>query len=87
LAFEYLPSDLDPKSDKFINTLKSSYQKAFDDLESQNIKIIVPIIGSDFDSTTMSAISATDDEHKITQIVELGMIIDGQIFKPAAVIC
>jgi hypothetical protein len=35
----------------------------------------------------MSAISATDDEHKITQIVELGMIIDGQIFKPAAVIC
>ena len=87
LAFTYLPPDLDSKTDKFVNTLKSSFEKVIGDLSLQNITIIAPQVGDDFDSAQMSALSATNDEHKVTQIVELGMIIDGQIVRPASVMC
>lgn len=91
ISFTFVPNSSqehkEESMDKFINTLKGSFDKLIQDLEKQNIFIILPKVGHEFDPQTMSALQNSDQEDtKVKNIVSLGIKLDDQVIKPAVVI-
>ena len=88
LAFAFSPETQDEKVLKFVKTLKFSFETLLKDLNSQNIKIIIPEIGTDFDAETMTALNVPEDNEtaKVKQIVSVGVEIDKQLIQPVSVI-
>lgn len=87
LAFAFSPETQDEKVLKFVKTLKFSFETLLKDLNSQNIKIIIPEIGTDFDAETMTALNVPEDNEtaKVKQIVSVGVEIDKQLIQPVSV--
>jgi molecular chaperone GrpE (heat shock protein) len=89
LAFLNLPKEQTPETQKFVNTLQTSFQRLISDLQADNIEIIFPEPGQEFDPHYMALLEGTQilEEHpKVKQVVSLGAKIDDQVIKPATVI-
>ncbi len=89
LAFLNLPKEQTPETQKFISTLQTSFQRLIRDLQSDQIEIIFPQPGQDFDAQYMALLEGTEireDHPKVKQVVSLGAKIDDQVIKPATVI-
>ena len=89
LAFAYLPPTTNPAFKKFTDTLRFSFDKAISDFKNNNMEIILPTIGDNFNPETMAVITTTQDSEENTtvkQIVSLGLAIDNQVIKSAMVI-
>jgi molecular chaperone GrpE (heat shock protein) len=89
LAFAYTPQTDDATVQKFVNTLKFSFDQMISDFKVSGVEIVIPQIGEDFNGETMSLLNSdavTDDSHpQVKQIISLGLKIDGQLVQPAAV--
>ena len=87
LAFAFSPETQDEKVLKFVKTLKFSFETLLKDLNNQNIKIIIPEIGTNFDAETMTALNIPEDNEtaKVKQIVSVGVEIDKQLIQPVSV--
>jgi|GEM_PF-4948572 len=91
ISFTFVPNSSQEHKEerigKFINTLKGSFDKLIKDLEKQNIFIILPEVGQEFDPQTMSPLQSSDQEDtKVKNVVSLGIRLDNQVIKPAVVI-
>ncbi len=89
LAFVYAPQNLDENTKNFINTLKSNFKKAIEDLKVSQIEIIIPDSGDDFNPETMSILNpeAVIDESsaKVKQVVSVGLKVDEQLIQPVSI--
>ena len=87
LAFAFSPETQDEKVLKFVKTLKFSFETLLKDLNNQNIKIIIPEIGTNFDAETMTALNVPEDNEtaRVKQIVSVGVEIDKQLIQPVSV--
>lgn len=89
LAFAYTPQTDDGTVQKFVNTLKFSFDQMISDFKVSGVEIVIPQIGENFNGETMTLLNSdavTDDSHpQVKQIISLGLKIDGQLVQPAAV--
>lgn len=87
LAFSFSPETEDEKVIKFINTLKTSYEKVITDLDTQGYNIIQPNTGESFDPESMNALNQNEsNEHpNVKHTVSMGCKIDGVVVTPAMV--
>jgi molecular chaperone GrpE (heat shock protein) len=88
LAFQYKPTTNDESVNKFINTLEKSFEKTIIEFEKKQIKILIPKVGDDFDPVLMMALNQSNNnsEVKVTQVVGLGLQVEGQVINPATVL-
>ena len=88
LSFAFIPDSEDESLKKFVNTLKSSFDKLIADFGAAGIEFLVPEVGDDIDPEYMSVLNATGeegDEAKVARIVGVGVRIDGQLVQEATV--
>lgn len=89
LAFTYTPKTDDATVQKFVNTLRFSFDQMISDFKVSGVEIVIPKIDEDFNAETMSILNSdavNEDEHpKVKQVVSLGLKIDDQLVQPAAV--
>lgn len=87
LAFTFAPKSEDPSIQKFVDTLKISFERIIEDLKVDGIEIITPKIGEEFNPSYMSLLNGTSDVENpvIQQVVSLGLKVDGSLVQPAAV--
>jgi molecular chaperone GrpE len=90
ISFNFIPDTDDEKVKNFINTLKMSFDKVINELKSSGIEVLRVDIGDTFDPEYMNILSIQESENgtqdKVSQIVGLGLKIDGQLVQPASVI-
>lgn len=87
LAFVYAPKSDDPQVSKFIQTLSASFDQLKQEFERQDIEILIPSIGDEFNPEWMSALNDSSDENSVvTQVVSIGLKVDGQIINEASVL-
>lgn len=87
LAFSFVPETEDQKMLVFVETLKTSFDKALQDLKTIGVEVLVPAIGENFNPELMSLLNSPEDlEPKIKQVVTLGIKIDGVLVQPASVL-
>jgi molecular chaperone GrpE (heat shock protein) len=85
LAFQHAPKTESDQTTKFVDALKSSYERLIRELEAINITIIVPKAGDEYDPVTMQALSATDENSTVKHIVKLGLKVEDTVAYPAIV--
>lgn len=86
LAFSFAPETDDEKVLAFIETLKKSFEQVQKDLTQEEVELIVPEIGSEFDPATSDSLNAqSGDEPIVKHIVTVGLKVDGQVVQPATV--
>lgn len=85
LSFSFIPHSDDEKVNKFMQTLKTSFESVIHDLSQQGVEVISPKPGDPFDAVTMSALNEGTDSTNIAHVVTLGIKIDNQVVKPATV--
>lgn len=87
LAFAFAPKSEDLNIQKFVDTLKISFEKIIEDLKVDGIEIITPKIGEEFNPSYMSLLNGTSgiENPVIQQVVSLGLKVDGSLVQPAAV--
>lgn len=86
IAFAYKPDSADEKVLSFINALQTSFDKMVEDLNHQGIELIKPEIGDAFDANLMQSLTpASGKSAKVTNIVNIGLKMDGQLITPAMV--
>jgi molecular chaperone GrpE len=87
LSLYYSPSTEDSKVLAFINTLKSSFDKVLEDLKVQNIEILIPKVGESFDAEFMQVLNPGESASDVvvSQVVSLGVRIDGQVIQPVSI--
>jgi molecular chaperone GrpE (heat shock protein) len=87
LAFSFAPQSSDSNIQKFVDTLKTSFEKVVADLKIEGIEIITPNIGDAFDPSYMSVLNGDSNVENpvVKQVVSLGLKIDDTLVQPAAV--
>lgn len=93
LSFDFVPETSDEKIQKFVQTLRTSFEKMINDLKLSGIELIIPLPGDDFDPQIMMPLnppeenenSSNSQEVKIKKVVSLGLKIDGQVVRSSYV--
>ncbi len=87
LAISFIKDIQDEKAQKSMATVSTGFEKLIIEFKLQNIEIIVPQIGVEFDANVMQSLTPpSDDQHTIKHIVSLGLKIDGQLIQPVMVV-
>lgn len=91
ISFNYIPEGINPEGQKFIETLKFSFNSLINDLKSLNIEVIAPNKNDFFDPTIMSPLNEYEVEQDergfvVDNVVSIGFKIDNQVTSPATVI-
>jgi molecular chaperone GrpE (heat shock protein) len=88
LAFSYIPNITDEKIQKFINTLKESFDKSINDIKVHNIEFLIPKTGDIFDPNFMEILnpdSVQGEEVQVKQVVSVGIKVDNQLIQAASI--
>ena len=88
LAFSYIPNINDEKIQKFINTLKASFDKSISDIKVHNIEFLIPKTGDIFDPNFMEILnpdSVQGEEVQVKQVVSVGIKVDNQLIQAASI--
>jgi molecular chaperone GrpE len=87
LAFTYAPKTDDESVNKFIQTLSASFEQLKQEFDRQEIEILIPKIGDEFNPEWMAALNDSNEESSVvTQVVSIGLKVDGQIVNEASVL-
>ena len=87
LAISFIKDIQDEKAQKSMATVSTGFEKLITEFKLQNIEIIVPQIGVEFDANIMQSLTPpSDDQHIVKHIVSLGLKIDGQLIQPVMVV-
>jgi molecular chaperone GrpE len=87
ISFSFIPTDLNESGQKFVSTLKLSFDSLIKDLANLNIEVLVPVENEAFNPIYMNALNLeTGSNLVVDKIVSVGFKIDGQITTPATVI-
>ncbi|GAB4149444.1 MAG: nucleotide exchange factor GrpE [Patescibacteria group bacterium] len=90
LAADHAPQVEDENVQRYIQTVKSIFDKTMNDVEKTNAKVIAPAKGEPFNEQNMEAIQVQPSEdapqHSVLQVVSFGLILDSVVVQPARVI-
>lgn len=86
-AFRFEPKD-DPKAEGWIKGIHLSYKQLLKSLEEENVKIIEPKVGDEFDARYMEAVDSVEGEkaNLIAQVWMNGAMYREHLIKPATVV-
>lgn len=90
LSLGYTPKSQDEEVQKFVETLKSNFVHALEQLKSKQIEILIPEIGDLFDPSIMSILNpeVTQNQDKavvVERVVTVGLKIENQLVQPVSI--
>lgn len=90
-SFSFIPQDLNPEGEKFVQTLKLAFLNLIEQLKSINVEVIAPKDMDKFDPVTMNALNESEDLDVdeiivIDKVASVGFKIDNQVTSPASVL-